>query len=326
MKNVFIFLFLSYASFAQNSLEKLCAKPHTLFTFKNGKEIKLCGSSSIDNYYSEFILALGDSNIFEADGTQSFKINFQGDSLILEEYKWLPVGENRTFVSALWETTIFKNGLHLTSTSKINGTLMRYSKNEVMLTANDFIAANDSTPNKDEIAARLFIASLSHKLNAEKYFYAIQIKFHSSLDGAFSEDYADLISMYNYWNDARSECETVEKMNRTIYNCRTSWGSGGYNGIGPSDIIRRTTIKNKEGSIIYEFFEKSIQGGCIRTSAYAFIKNYNEKGKLLFIMEEITNDDFQSKITKTTFDPTGKIIKTETIDSSQFEKEKRRDY
>jgi hypothetical protein len=322
VKEIIFPLLLTFLSIGNINAQSPCSKPYTIFSFKNGKEIKLCGSSSIDNYYSEFILALGDSNIFEADGTQSFKINFQGDSLILEEYKWLPVGENRTFVSALWLTVVFKYESQLTTYSKINRKLRRYNDKEVISCMEQFLEANDSTPNKEELAAKLFIASLSQKIMTERYFYAIQTKFHSSLDGAFSEDYADLISMYNYWNDSKAECEYKSHNNELTSTSWICWGIGGGKArTNASDRIYTTTIVNESKKNVYYYFEKSTHRGCLASIDFSYFKKYNEEGQLEFIFQNL-----DSKYTKTTFDTSGKIIKTETIDSSQFEMEKRRDY
>ncbi len=178
--------------------------------------------------------------------------------MILEEYKWLPVGENRRFVSALWETAIVEFDSTLINYSEINKALPKYSKLEINQSIKEFKQSNHASANKENIAAKLFISSLSNKEKAEKYFYAFQTKFHP-LDGAIAEDYSELMSMYHLWNNCKNECETRNEKNEAITRCYKSWGTGGGDvGSGPTDIESSITIKNLTGINIYEFFEKDI--------------------------------------------------------------------
>ncbi|MGC3943793.1 MAG: hypothetical protein QM762_04500 [Chryseolinea sp.] len=211
---VFIFaFFFAINSWAQNpDLNCNCppnkfagTKPEAVFTLPNGK-IALCGyAETKDNekLYSEFVLAAcGDKKIIDFwDAITTCRIVTNNDTLRVEELKNLPTGDDLKFVSTVWniDKLYFKNGQVQRNTS-LNRKIRKYSQQEIKSVLAEYEHLNRKLDYNDmDLINKLFMAAISGDKTARKYL-TDKNRFEY-FDGAFKEDYDELIAMLKNWEE-----------------------------------------------------------------------------------------------------------------------------
>jgi len=213
MRFVFILTFgLTINSWGQTP-EKKCdcpsnkyagSDPETTFHLTNGKEITLCGyADTKDNekLYSEFVLAeCGQDKVIDFwDALTVCRIKTNKDTLIIEELKNLPTGDNFAFKATVWriEKLYFKLD-QIQRQSGVNRRIKKYSQKEIKSVLKEVEAMNGKL-NYDnmDLAYKLFVAAISGDSTARKYL-TDKTRF-GTLDGAFAEDYEELIAMLKSW-------------------------------------------------------------------------------------------------------------------------------
>ena len=180
-------------------------EPRAIFTLTNGKSIVLCGyveSKDNEKLFSEFVLAeCGQDNIIDFwDALTVCRIKTNKDTLIIEELKNLPTGENFAFIPTVWTIEKLYFSVHIERESQVNRKIKKYNKQEIKTVLNEY----DNTSGKlnDDkmiLANKLFMASISGDKTARKYLSEFKTKF-GTLDGAFAEDYKELIAMLKNWD------------------------------------------------------------------------------------------------------------------------------
>jgi len=180
------------------------SKPETTFHFTNGKDIALCGYSETkgsEKIYSEFVLAVcGQDKILDFwDAMTSCKIRVTGDTLIIDELKYLPTGDDLNFKSTLWtsQKVYFKNN-EVQRRIKVNRGIRKYSRLEIDRVIKEFEHAERYV---EGLADKLFMATLSGDKKARQYFIDYKTKF-GPLDGYVAEDYNELTAMLKVWDNA----------------------------------------------------------------------------------------------------------------------------
>ena len=213
MRFVFILTFrLTINSWGQTQ-DKDCAcpsnqytdsKPETTFHFTNGKDISLCGYSETkdsEKIYSEFILAVcGQNNVIDFwDALTVCRITTNKDTLRIDELKNLPTGDDLKFISTVWriEKIYFRDG-QVERSSGLNRKIRKYNQREIknVLTEYERLGKKLTYDNMD-LVYRLFMATISGDKTAGKYL-TDKTRFET-LDGAFQEDYEELMAMLKSW-------------------------------------------------------------------------------------------------------------------------------
>lgn len=212
MRLVFILLFgLAINSLGQ-TLDKECncppnqftgTKPETIFRLTNGR-IALCGyveNKDNEKLYSEFVLAVcGQDNVIDFwDAMTVCRITNNKDTLRIEELKNLPTGEDLKFVLSVWriEKLYFKAG-RVERSSGVNRKIRKYNQTEIKNVLTEYERLNKKlTYDNMDLVYRLFMAAISGDKTARKYL-ADKTRF-DTLDGAFQEDYEELMAMLKSW-------------------------------------------------------------------------------------------------------------------------------
>jgi hypothetical protein len=210
---LFILTFgLTINSWGQNSVKKCdCpsnystgSDPETTFHLTNGKEITLCGyAETKDNekLYSEFVLAeCGQDKVIDFwDALTVCRIKTDKDTLIIEELKNLPTGDSFAFKTTVWriEKLYFKSD-QIQRESRVNRKIKKYSQKEIssVLREVEALSRKLSYDNMD-LVNKLFVAAISGDNTARKYL-TDKARF-GTMDGAFAEDYDELILMLKTW-------------------------------------------------------------------------------------------------------------------------------
>jgi hypothetical protein len=212
MRLAFILTFgLAINSLGQN-LDKDCncppnkfagTRPEAIFTLRNGR-IALCGyveNKDSERLFSEFVLAVcGQNNVIDFwDALTVCRIATNKDTLRIEELKNLPTGDDLKFVSTVWriEKIYFRDG-QVERSAGLNRKIRKYSQREInnVLTEYERLSKKLTYDNMD-LVYRLFMATISGNKTARKYL-TDKTRFET-LDGAFQEEYEELISMLKSW-------------------------------------------------------------------------------------------------------------------------------
>ncbi|MFP9114673.1 hypothetical protein ACLI1A_12080 [Flavobacterium sp. RHBU_3] len=174
--------------------------PQKVFTFKNGRQIILCGYENEEDgkaVYSEFILQECDSpdiiGFWEAMFTGT--VEFKNNVIFIKEEMQLPVGPNRSFVATTWSTeTIQYLDKSLVRKRVINRSIRKYTEAEIKATLQEFEEGSAKYKGDvEDLMGKLFIAALSGSTKAKTYFDDFD-RF-ATLDGAVAEQYKDLSAM-----------------------------------------------------------------------------------------------------------------------------------
>lgn len=214
MRFVFILAFgLTINSWGQTP-ERTCdcpsnkyagSDPETTFYLTNGKEITLCGyTETKDNakLYSEFVLAeCGQDKVIDFwDALTVCRIKTSEDTLIIEELKNLPTGDNFAFKATVWriEKLYYKLG-QIQRESSVNRKIKKYSQKEINFVLKEVESVSGKlTYDNMDLVDKLFVAAISGDNTARKYL-TDKTRFET-LDGAFAEDYNELIAMLKNWD------------------------------------------------------------------------------------------------------------------------------
>jgi hypothetical protein len=153
--------------------------------------------------YSEFVLAAcGKTKIIDFwDGTETCYLKVKKDTLLVDKIVILPIGNRRTYKATVWAThKIFFVGQSVVKTYSVNKNIPKYHEADIAKTLKEYDTSKGSlSDEKMELANRLFIATISGKKKARKYFREFRTRF-GELDGAFSEEYRDLSAMLSQWD------------------------------------------------------------------------------------------------------------------------------
>jgi len=181
-------------------------KADTTFYLSNGKTIVLCGYKNPDSKpttFSEFILFVcGQDTIIDFwDAVLTCRLKVNNDTLLVDELKNLPTGENLKFQETIWTTEkIYFNGQKVIRKLVVNRQIGKYNQDEIQAVLKEYEAAKFGLDdNKMEIANKLFIATISGNQISRQYFNEFEKKF-GTLDGAFAEEYSDLKAMLRLWD------------------------------------------------------------------------------------------------------------------------------
>jgi hypothetical protein len=180
-------------------------KAETIFPLANGKRIALCGyieNRGKEKLFSEFVLAVcGEDKVIDFwDALTVCRITTHNDTLRIEELKTFPTGDNFKLIPTVWriEKIYVKNG-YVARDNKLNKNINKYRAQEINNVLEEYEKATGK-PDEDKmiLASRLFIASLSGDKTSRKYLVDFKTKF-GTLDGAFAEEYEELIAMLRSW-------------------------------------------------------------------------------------------------------------------------------
>lgn len=181
-------------------------KADTIFRLANGKTIALCGLKNPESNpttYSEFVLAAcGQDTIIDfwsAVLTCRLKVNM--DTLLVDQLRNLPTGERFKYQETVWTTDkIYFSGQRVVRKLVVNRQITKYTKAEIQTVLKTYETAKPGLEDsKMEIANRLFIATISGNKKSRDYFKEFETKF-GTLDGAYAEEYNDLITMLALWD------------------------------------------------------------------------------------------------------------------------------
>lgn len=178
-------------------------KPEIVFTLTHGR-IALCGyveNKDNEKLFSEFVLAVcGQDKIIDFwDALTVCRIATSKDTLIIEELKNLPTGDDLKFVSTAWRIDkLYFNGGQVERSSGVNRQIRKYNQREINKVLTEYESLNKKlTYDNMDLVYRLFMAAISGDKAARKYL-TDKTKFEI-LDGAFQEDYEELIAMLKSW-------------------------------------------------------------------------------------------------------------------------------
>lgn len=182
-------------------------RPDTSFYFSNSKTIILCGYKNPDSKpttFSEFTLSIcGEDTILDFwEAMLTCRLNFEQDTLLVEDMRYLPTAINRKYEEATWsiEKIYFVNGLPHRQL-KTNEKIRKYNEAEIEQTNTEYETAKPGLDeSKMELANRLFMAAVSGDKKAREYFSDFNTKF-GTLDGAFKEEYNELKAMLKLWEN-----------------------------------------------------------------------------------------------------------------------------
>ncbi|MEO6456471.1 MAG: hypothetical protein ABIN97_20510 [Ginsengibacter sp.] len=181
-------------------------KADTTFNLSNGKTIVLCGYKNPDSEpttFSEFILAVcGQDTIIDFwSAVLTCRLKVHKDTLIVDQLENFPTGKNFKYKEIVWATEkIYFRGQKVVRKFIANRQIRKYNHDEIKAVLNTYETAKYGLDdNKMEIANKLFIATISGDKKARQYFKEFKNKF-GTLDGAFAEEYSDLIAMLQLWD------------------------------------------------------------------------------------------------------------------------------
>ncbi|HYV90788.1 MAG TPA: hypothetical protein VE978_03360 [Chitinophagales bacterium] len=181
-------------------------KPDTSFYLTNGNAIVLCGYRNPDIEpvtFSEFILAVcgHDTIIGFREAEVICRLKTIKDSLLIEELKYLPVGENFAYDQAVWTIErIYFSKNKIDRKLSINKGIHKYADSEIQSVLKEFETSEYGMNDKNmELAHKLFIATISGDKTARKYFQEFENKF-GTLNGAFAEEYEELVAILSLWD------------------------------------------------------------------------------------------------------------------------------
>ncbi|SFS36448.1 hypothetical protein SAMN05660206_101330 [Sphingobacterium wenxiniae] len=185
------------------------SKPDTTFHFSNGKTIILCGYKNPDSNpitFSEFILSVCEQDtIIDFWGAMlTCRLKVHNDTLFVDDLRNLPTGENLKYQETVWSTEkIYFNEQRIVRQCAVNRQIRKYDQSEINTALREYeMAKFGLDDNKMEIATKLFMATISGDKKARQYFKEFATKF-GTLDGAFAEEYKDLTSMLELWDDKK---------------------------------------------------------------------------------------------------------------------------
>lgn len=210
-----LFIFIIMTTVFGETKKSLCDCPKTQFTgtkadttfnFSNGKSIALCGfkiPNRTPSAFSEFILAVcGQDTIIDYWSSElNCQLHDIKDTLFVNQLQVLPVGRNFKPQEIVWTTEkIYFSGNKLFRDLLINREIGKYTSDEIQSILNAYETATTGLDdNKMEIATKLFIATISGNNKARQYLKEFKNKF-GELDGAFEEEYSNLIAMLELWD------------------------------------------------------------------------------------------------------------------------------
>ena len=185
-------------------------KPDTAFYFSNNKSIILCGykdTETIENeiIFSEFILAnCSTKSVIDFWGSlKKCRVLCTKDTLLIEELKNLPAGENMSFKQTVWtiEKIYFVND-KINRKLFVNKNIRKYSNQEIQSVLLEYESRKPGHfEGKEVLLYHLFISTISGSTQARKYFNEFKNKFeiHKG-DGAMAEESNELIKMLHQWD------------------------------------------------------------------------------------------------------------------------------
>ena len=182
------------------------SKTDTTFYLTNGKTIVLCGYKNQDRKpttFSEFILSVcGQKSIIDFWGAVlTCRLKAYKDTLYVDELQMLPTGKNFKYQETVWTTEkIFFVGQKIKRKLEINRQIPKYNKDQIIKVIKQFDTTKFGLDDKKmELANQLFIATISGSKLARQHFNEFKTKF-GILDGAYSEEYSDLVAMLELWD------------------------------------------------------------------------------------------------------------------------------
>lgn len=204
--------------FGQKS-QSSCLCPQTNLTdsivqesyhFSNGKTIVLCGYQNTDDKqvsYSEFVLSVcaSDTIIDFWGAVLTCRLSMLNDTLIIEELHLLPTGKKFTFEETVWTIEkVFFQGEKLIRKREVNQQIEHYSKREIETVLTQYQSLpSELIDQKMNYAYQLFMATISGNQTARDYFTDFPNKC-DILDGAYKEEYNELKSMLELWDERNS--------------------------------------------------------------------------------------------------------------------------
>ena len=206
-----------FAAFGQNRETCGCpknefagTKAETTFYFTNGKTIALCGYRNPESKlttFSEFVLSVcGSNKIIDFWGaTLTCRLKTDGDTLFVEQIENLPTGKNFNYQPTVWSIEkIYFKGQQVRRSLAINRKIRKYNPTEIKAVLQSFRTAETGLSDKAmELGNMLFIATISGDKTARQYFKDFRTHF-GVLDGAFKEEYNDLVAKLELWDKKNS--------------------------------------------------------------------------------------------------------------------------
>ena len=185
-------------------------KANTTFQFTNGKAIALCGYKNLGSkptMFSEFVLSVCSSNriIDFWPATLTCRLRTDKDTLFVEQIEKLPTGKNFKYQPTIWSVEkIYFKGQHVKRKLAVNRKIRKYNSSEIKTILQSFKTAkvelNDEVM---ELGNKLFISAISGDKTARQYFKEFRTHF-GVLDGAFKEEYDDLVAKLELWEKKNS--------------------------------------------------------------------------------------------------------------------------
>lgn len=181
-------------------------KPDTTFHFINEKTVVLCGYKNSETHsttFSEFVLSVcGEDSIIDFWGAVlncRFRVSY--DTLFVDQLQNLPIGTNFSFEETVWASDLlYFNGQEIERRRVLNYRIKTYTPDEIQSVINEYIFAKpEFNESKMLLANKLFMATISGDAKARHYFMEFKSKF-GTLDGAFAEEYNELINMLVEWD------------------------------------------------------------------------------------------------------------------------------
>ena len=179
----------------------------SIFTLSNNKKIALCGYRNLESLpvtFSEFVLAEcnGKYILDSWDATQICRIEVQKDTLMVNELYILPTGKKFDPVEIVWSTEkIYFSNDRPIKKRFINRQIRKYSEKEILEVLSLYETKISTIEfDKMQIARKLFVATISGSNKARQYFLNFPEKC-GILDGAYKEEYRELISMLQLWDE-----------------------------------------------------------------------------------------------------------------------------
>lgn len=210
-RTVLFGLLFGCAVFAQDSLICKCAagdsttkSPDSVFVFRNGMTLALCGSITVDTRevtFSAFrmILCGPDSVVGTWDENKTCRILFNRDLLTVQGMFNLPVGPGFNYkpVPLLLDQFSF-DGSVLKRKTRV-GDLKRLKPAEAAKVVRDYEAmAKPVTENPEDPLNRLFMAAVSGNKSAYRHFMGFATD-NPELDGDTQIQFNELLALLRYF-------------------------------------------------------------------------------------------------------------------------------